>query len=86
MPERLAADAKRAALRRFPEAEDSHLTAHMRRRIAAYFWGTVRRRAVRHEPGYARTLVRATLAADLAEAGWEAPAIRVELEKAGLLV
>ena len=47
-------------------------TERGRRRVAAYFWGVVRRGALAGEPGlgtYRARMLAATFAADLAEAG-----------------
>ena len=85
VPAEVADVAKRAAISRFGELGQARLDTATRRRIAAYFWGVVRRRAIRTSPTYATRMVRAALVADLAEAGWTAAAIRAELERAGLL-
>jgi hypothetical protein len=84
VPADTVAAAKRAVAARFGELEASRLDPATRRRVAAYFWGVIRRRALRHAPSYARRIVQATLTADLAAAGWDAPSIRVELERSGL--
>lgn len=76
--------ATRAVLRRFGEHSDELLDPESQRRVTAYFWGVLRRQAVRVDPGYARRVVRATVAADLRDAGWDPGSIRAELERAGL--
>ncbi len=85
VPAEVADVATRVALSRFGELSNAQLDIATRRRVAAYFWGVVRRRAIRSAPGYAARVVRAALAADLAEAGWDAAAIYAELERAGLV-
>lgn len=84
VPQEVVTAAKSAVARRFANLAGSPLDTVARQRVAAYFWGTVRRRALRHAPGYAQRIVSATLAADLAEAGWDPSAIRVELDRVGL--
>ncbi len=84
VPDEVAAAAARAVSARFGEREGTPLDSATQRRVAAYFWGTVRRQSLRHAPSYARRIVRATLAADLEAAGWDGSAIRAELERAGL--
>jgi hypothetical protein len=84
VPDDVACAAVRAVAARFAEHTDSRLDSATQRRVSAYFWGTVRRRAIRHAPDYARRVVRAALTADLERAGWDAPSIRAELERAGL--
>lgn len=84
VPADVAAAAERAVLARFDGLAHRPLDSAMQRRVAAYFWGTVRRRALRHAPGYAQRIVRASMAADLADAGWDRHSIHAELEGAGL--
>ena len=76
--------ARRAAGVRFAHLGGERLDTTVRRRVAAYFWAVIRRRAVRKAPEYARDLVRASLTADLVEAGWERGSIHAELERCGL--
>jgi len=84
VPQEVVTAAQRAVARRFADLAGPPLDAAGRQRVAAYFWGTVRRRALRQAPGYAERVVWATLAADLADAGWDPFAISAELERAGL--
>ncbi len=84
MPEKAVAVAVRAASDRFADLAHVRMDNATTRRVAAYFWGTARRAALRSDRAYAHRVVRATLAADLAAAGWEPRAIDTELERAGL--
>ncbi len=84
VPDCTVTTAMRATARRFSEHADAPLDAAERSRVIAYFWGTVRRRALRDSPSYMRRIVRATMAADLEEAGWDRRAIAAELERLGL--
>jgi len=84
VPQEVVTAAKSAVARRFADIAESPLDTATRQRVAAYFWGTVRRRALRHAPGYAQRIVSAAVAADLAEAGWDPCAIRTELDRVGL--
>ena len=81
VPRGVADVARRAAGARFAHLASSVLDRQSEQRVAAYFWGVVRRRAVRHAPGYAQRIVRASLAADLRQAGWDADSIQCELER-----
>ena len=84
VPEHVVVAAARAVDARFAEYAECRLDDATRRRVIAYFWGAIRRHAVRHAPGYARNIVRATMTADLEQAGWDFSAIGVELERLGL--
>jgi hypothetical protein len=84
VPRETVSAAKRAVAVRFADLTAAHLDGVARQRIAAYFWGVIRRRALRQAPSYARRIVRATLAADLADAGWDSSSIDVELARCGL--
>jgi hypothetical protein len=73
-PAQVAEEARRVTAQRFRCAE-SQAKAELRR-AEAYFWGVVRRRALRgRAPAIARLIVAASLASELAEAGHAPEAI-----------
>jgi hypothetical protein len=67
-PEDVAQEARRATAVRFVPERGSRRTAPPR--VESYFWGVVRRRALKGgAPAVARLLVAVSLAAELEEAG-----------------
>jgi hypothetical protein len=72
-PETVALEARRATMARFvPEGGPGRLASP---RVESYFWGVVRRRALKGgAPAVARLMVAASLAAELEEAGHRAGA------------
>jgi hypothetical protein len=78
-PEPVADEARRATARRICGA-GSHTAATSR--AEAYFWGVVRRRALRGSaPRLTRSLVAASMAADLADAGHAPEVVRREVAR-----
>jgi hypothetical protein len=76
-PAVVAEEARRVTARRFPGAVRGASS-----RSEAYFWGIVRRRALNGDaPRLARSLVVASLIADLAEAGHAPDAVQREVAR-----
>jgi hypothetical protein len=67
-PEEVAVEARRATMARFvPEGGFGRMASP---RVESYFWGVIRRRALKGgAPAVARLIVAASLAAELEEAG-----------------
>lgn len=83
VPRDVAELAARVTRTRLAELAGSPLGRTERARAAGYFWAVVRRRALRcaRAGAYTSAIVRASLEEDLRQAGWDAPAIRRELER-----
>lgn len=84
VPDAIVTEAVRATYARFASLADSRLDGPTRRRVTAYFWGVVRRRAVRDAHAFAQEIVRATLATDLARSGRGVASIASEPVRAGV--
>jgi hypothetical protein len=73
----VAEDARRATMRRFDGS------VGVTSRVEAYYWGVVRRRALRGAaPRLTRSLLAASLAAELTEAGHSPSSVRCEVVRA----